>query len=344
VHVTTAILENALIAQLTAGFPRSPHQLNGVRESDAELIRLPGMPSVLALTTDGIVEEIEAGLYDDPYLIGWMTVTVNASDLAAVGAQPLGLLINETLPQRVGDRFVSRLQEGIRDASNSYGLPVLGGDTNFSTRLQMSATALGILPDGSPVTRRGCEVGDRLFVSGPVGLGSAFAVLQLERENTVDGFALEYRPHARLAEGQLLRGFATSCMDSSDGIIPTLDELSQLNGIGFQLDMETEELLHPAAVRLAAAVGLPPWMMLAGPHGEFELVFTVAPDRRDAFVANAMAHGWEPLEIGAVIPERGLSLVEGNQRLDTGRIRNLFLEVDGDVGEYVRALLRHTVR
>jgi thiamine-monophosphate kinase len=338
--MTTAVFENALIEKLTAGFLRSPHQLNGIRESDAELIRLPGMPSVLALTTDGIVEEIEAGLYDDPYLIGWMTVTVNASDLAAVGAEPVGILVNETLPQRVGDRFMSRLQEGIRDASKTYGLPVLGGDTNFSTRMQMSATALGVVPNGSPVTRRGCEPGDRLFVSGPVGLGSAFAMLQLEDETAVEGLALEYRPHARLTEGKLLRDFATSCMDSSDGIIPTLDELSQLNGIGFQLDMEVEELLHPAAVRLAAAVGMPPWMMLAGPHGEFELVFTVAPARRDAFVAHAVAHGWEPLEIGTVVPESGLRLAEGSQPLDTSRIRNLFMEVDGDVGEYVRALLR----
>jgi thiamine-monophosphate kinase len=204
----------------------------------------------------------------------------------------------------------------------------------------MSATALGIVPDGSPVTRLGCEPEDRLFASGPVGLGSAFAVLQLEHKTAVEGIALEYRPHARLREGQLLRGFATCCMDSSDGIIPTLDELSQLNGIGFQLDMEVEELLHPGAVRLAAAVKLPPWMMLAGPHGEFELLFTVAPDRRDGFVANAVAHGWEPLEIGTVVPENGLGLAEGGPRLDTGRIRNLFMEVDGDVGEYVRALLR----
>lgn len=78
--------EVALLERLAGGFARSHLQCNQRHESDAELIRLPGSRSVLALTTDAISEEIESGLYADPYLIGWMTVMVNASDLAAVGA------------------------------------------------------------------------------------------------------------------------------------------------------------------------------------------------------------------------------------------------------------------
>ena len=89
------ILENSSIKNLVKIFSRSPLQQNRLHESDAELINLPGTNITLAITMDSIVEEIEAGLYTDPYLIGWMTVMVNASDLAAVGAKPLGILINE---------------------------------------------------------------------------------------------------------------------------------------------------------------------------------------------------------------------------------------------------------
>src|SRR3990170_7954855 len=109
---------------MARGFPRSPLQYNKLQESDSELVRLPGGNSLLAVTTDGVVEEIESGLYDDPYLIGWMTVIVNASDLAAVGAEPLGILINENLPQDLASEFTAELQRGIRDACAAAGLYV----------------------------------------------------------------------------------------------------------------------------------------------------------------------------------------------------------------------------
>lgn len=86
----TGLLENNFFARLTSSFQRSPQQINHLNESDSELLRLDN-DSILAITTDCIVEEIETGLYDDPYLIGWMLVVVNLSDLAAVGARPLGL-------------------------------------------------------------------------------------------------------------------------------------------------------------------------------------------------------------------------------------------------------------
>ena len=86
------IQENALVAQLALHMTRNPRQLNGLQESDAELITLStGKSPILAVTTDSIVEEIEANLYTDPFLIGWMTVMVNLSDLAAVGAESIGV-------------------------------------------------------------------------------------------------------------------------------------------------------------------------------------------------------------------------------------------------------------
>ena len=99
------VLENAYIERLVRELPRSPLQLNRLQEADAELIRLPGTTAVVALKTDAIVEEIETGLYADPWLLGWMAVTVNASDLAAVGAEPVGVLLNETLaPDAEGEK------------------------------------------------------------------------------------------------------------------------------------------------------------------------------------------------------------------------------------------------
>ncbi len=84
-------------------------------------------------------------------------------------------------------------------------------------------------------------------------------------------------------------------------------------------------------------------MMLAGPHGEFELLFTVPAARCDAFLEAAAASGWAPLEIGAATSDAGLRIGIGKEAapatLDTARVRNLFLEVGGDVEAYVAGLL-----
>jgi thiamine-monophosphate kinase len=325
--------EIALIEKLAGTLPRSPLLLNGLCESDAELIRLPGTDVALAVTTDAIAEEIAAGLYSDPYLIGWMAVMVNASDLAAVGAEPLGILLNETLPADLDPAFIDRLQSGIRDALEACGLHLLGGDTNFSPTMQIAATAVGIVSTGLPLTRLGCAPGDRLYASAPLGIGSAFALSRIDPNAP----AISYRPLARIREGRLLRGVASCGMDTSDGVVPTLDELIRLNRLGFRIDAPLADILHPAALEAAARAGLPEWLMLAGPHGEFELLFTVSPDADDRLQAEARTIDWTPIPIGFVTPQPGLWL--GSNRLDSTRIRDLYTDVGGDAQRYLAELL-----
>lgn len=339
--MSSAVHENALIERLAGAFSRSPLQLNALQESDAELIRLPGTDLVLALETDAIVEEIEEGLYADPYLAGWMSVLVNASDLAAVGADPVGILLNETLPREADDRFIARLQEGIRDASDRCGLPVLGGDTNFSSKLQIAAFAVGLIPDGRPLTRRGCRPGDLLFLSGPAGLGNAYAFVRLSGRKGEGPDAVVYLPEPRLREGRSLRSVASSCIDTSDGLIPAIDQLIEVNDIGFRLEAGPEAYLHPLALEVATGAGLPPWIMLAGPHGEFELLFTVPAERERAFLAASEELSWHPIRLGSVVAGRGLELPLNGAtvRLDTTGIRNLFTECEGDVQRYVHELI-----
>ena len=338
--MTAVVRENALVESLVRALPRSTEQRNGLGESDAELLHLPGTDRLLAITPDAIVEEIEAGLYRDPYLIGWMTVVSSASDLAAVGADPMGILLSQTLPRRPARAFLNRLQQGVRDACAACGLPVLGGDTNHSDRLHMESSAIGTVPAAEAMLRTGCRAGDRLYASGALGIGSAFAfeaLTQPDREPTVP-----FLPMARLREGQLLRRFASSCMDTSDGALATLDEIMRRSSVGVKLDTDTARLLHPAAARIAEAEDLPSWTLLAGPHGEFELIFSVPRDRCTAFLVAASRTGWNPLPLGQARALSGLELgpQDGCMSLDTGAIRNLAGEAASDVDRYVKELMK----
>jgi thiamine-monophosphate kinase len=337
----TAVLEHQLIGRLVAGLPRSPLQLNGLHESDAELVALPGSDIVLAVTTDALAEELATGLYCDPWLIGWMLVMVNASDLAAVGADPLGILLCESLPPDAAPDWVDALQRGIAEAAIATGLAVLGGDTNASPVPHLAATAIGLVQGPPPLTRRGCHAGDRLYASAPLGAGGAYACIRLLRP-AAGGAEFPFRPVARMAEGRLLRGRASACMDTSDGAIATLDELMARNGVGFLLDTPLEDWTDRHAAQLARSAGLEPWMLHAGPHGEFELLFSVPPACEAELLRAAADIGWVPVRLGSATAAPGLTLtVNGAPHpVDARRLRNLFTECGGNPREYVANLLR----
>jgi thiamine-monophosphate kinase len=335
VLLTRDVLENLRVERLAGGFPRSPLQRNGLGESDAELVRIPGTGLLLAITTDAIVEEIDTGLYQDPYLIGWMTIIACCSDLAAVGADPIGVLLNETLLAESDADFECRLQQGVRDACEACGVHLLGGDTNLSDRLHLGATGVGTVPEGEAMRRTGCRPGDHLYVTGTLGLGNAFAFDVLT--GGAGGIRPGYQPVSRMPEGRLLRRFASACMDTSDGLVATLDELMRRSGFGLQLHSDSQELLHPVASALAHEAGIPGWVFLAGPHGEFELVYSVPPARLSSFLTAATVTGLTALELGTARAEPGLQLSneDGGAWLDTAGMRNLAGETTLDIHRIV---------
>ena len=128
-------------------------------------------------------------------------------------------------------------------------------------------------------------------------------------------------------------------MDTSDGVIPALDELGRLNQVGFTFDPDAA--LDLGAVAVACQAHLPPWLLLAGPHGEFELLFTVPSDRVSDFEQAAAAAPWTPVPLGRVVQDPGLLLrAEGRWKwIDTRRVRDLYADVRGDGKRYLAELL-----
>lgn len=322
-----------MLRHIASNFPRSPQELNALLESDAELVSL-GRGMTLAITADTIVEEIETGLYADPFQIGWIAVMANLSDLAAVGARPLGLVLIEHLPTDLSAAFLEALQRGIAEACLAAETYVLGGDTNTSSSLQIGAAAVGLIEGGKIIMRRGLHPGDKLFASSYFGEGNAYAFSRFfERDSTP---APLYQPRARLREGVLVRQYGSACIDTSDGFFPALANLIELNDKGFSFRSSPEELISEATSALAREAGIPAWFFLAGPHGEFELLFTIPRDQEAAFLRAAGAIGWEPLQLATVIeaPELYFPGSENSGKVDPFLIANLFSESGGQPASY----------
>ncbi len=334
------VTENVSIDAWARVFARSPGQRNAPHESDAELIELPGSPDTyLAITIDTVAEEIRSGLYRDPYTMGWVAAMASLSDLAAVGADAMGLVVSVAVPPACDDTFIGGVARGMEEACRTLGVFVLGGDSNATPEISLTGCAVGTVPRLKVMTRLGLEPGDAVYLTGRAGAGNALGLARLT--GLPDELFPEerYRPEARIAAGLLLRGRASACMDTSDGVLTTLDQLMRLNGRGFEIDCDWTRVLADDVVELAARTETPHWMMAAGPHGEFELIFGVHAAQASGLLADLEAEGVEPIRLGTVQERPALELVASTGRrteIDMAPLRNLLDVAAHDPERYLR--------
>lgn len=336
------IQENQMLSVWSSILGRHPDQLNKIHESDAELLALPGISisQTLAATIDTVSEEIYLGFYQHPETIGWVAAMASLSDLAAVGATPLGILVSATLSGNTDNELQQGIAKGLEAACRMSNTYVLGGDTNFSNKISVSVCSLGLVDPVTQLTRKGTHVGDIVYCTGLFGDGAALAakVIYQIPDGLYNEFA--YRPVARLKEAKIIAGYANACMDSSDGLLATLDQLSRINDLGIEITVPIKNLLTPTACALAQTLCVPFFPFIASHHGEFELVFTIPEAKQEAFVRHANAQGFCPAMIGKVVACPGVYL--GSTPIDTARIRNLVSDVDGDIKRYLDELLKYS--
>ena len=330
--MTREILEKSIVAKIVRHLPRRP-VVNCPTE--AELFDLGSTDGLLlAVASDSICEEIAAGLYTEPFLIGWMAVMSPVSDLAAAGARILGVSLLMNLTKSLDPAECEELGRGTGDACRSLHAVTLGGDTSISDVLTVGACAIGLVPRDGVITRCGAKAGDAVYLTGPAGLGSAYALSRVDPRRTPQ--RLEFRPRPPIELGELIARHASCTIDTSDGVIAALDELARVNGVGFDVTVTPEELLHVRASQECRCRGLPPWLALAGCHGEFEVLFTVASQRNEKFLDAARDHGFEPLHLGRVVARHGVALAwDGTVSvLDSVWLRNRAASAIEDTRQY----------
>lgn len=215
--------ESAFIAALRT---LATHPAARGLEDDCAVLDIGG--EALVLTHDMLVEGVHFLPGQDPADVAWKLVATNLSDLAAKGAEPLGVLLGYQLGQ--GDaRFLS----GLHDVLEHYGVPLLGGDTVGGSGPQaLGLTALGRATHRPVPSRSGARPGDRLWLTGPVG--AAMVGLEALRSGTGDSTAYR-RPMALLAQGWALAPHVTAMMDLSDGLLLDASRMARASGVTIDL-------------------------------------------------------------------------------------------------------------
>lgn len=329
------IKENQILSSILSGPYELPNRTNHPFETDVEILELE-LPKgeKLALTVDVIAEEIEYGLYTDPYLIGWMSVIISLSDLAAAGAVPLGLLSILNVNRNLSKPFIGSICKGQQEAAQKANVPLLGGDTNFTSQTQVGTVGIGKTDQSTYLSRIGMKKGDILFSTGPLGMGNGYAFQKLFMKKAEE---LPYFPQSRFSEAAIIKKYATASIDTSDGFFPAVGQLLALNPIGLQINTSWSEMVAPAVKQFNSEANIPLWFYLAGPHGEFEILFTVPESKKAAFQKEAHQQGWHPLQIGTITEDEGRCVYQ-NKPFPIEDIVNAFIDSDENPQRYFQHL------
>ncbi len=304
---------------------------------DAAVLRAPSRP--LIISTDSLVESVDFRRHEPAFLLGRRALAVNLSDLAAMGAAPLGFLLTLAIPDDLTERFARDLLDGMASRARAHRVKLLGGDLSRSPGpLAISITIIGTsVGKGRPLTRDGARPGDGIWLSGPLGASAAGRMFlergwkprlagrklvgaappkrgpradRVVRLRASQAMARHLDPEPRLALGLALRRgrIASAAIDVSDGLSSDLAHLADASGVGARILSAALPIADPARV-VGARIGVDPVALALHGGEDYELLFTV-PTRRERLAARMDA-----VLIGRIVPRRGgLRLVDPSGR------------------------------
>lgn len=276
---------------------------------DCALLAVP-TGEQLAVSTDTLVAGVHFPDPCNPYLLGQRALAISTSDLAGMGATPIGFTLALTMPS-VDPDWLAEFARGLDTMAAGCDMRLIGGDTTRGP-LSMTLTVFGSVPVGQALLRSGARPGHLLCVGGALGdaAGALPIVLGERQGDTVEGAALLRRywtPQPQLALGQALRGLATASLDISDGLLADCAHIAVASRVSLCIEQPKLPLSN-ALLRFAGAEEAVRCALAGG--DDYLLAFTVPasalPGLRDA--------GWPIHVIGHVAAGEGVQLLdaEGN--------------------------------
>ena len=262
----------------------TPQAVLGPGDDCALLAPAPGME--LAITTDMLVEGTHFLPDTDPRRLGWKTLAVNISDLAAMGARPRWVLLAGSLPA-ADEAWLAAFADGLFACAKRFNVDLVGGDTTRGAR-NFCVTALGEVPLGTALRRDRAHAGDDVWVSGQPGLAALGLAALLGQCALPEALAARCRaaleqPLPRVELGLALReeGLAHAAIDVSDGLLADLGHIAERSHLAIEVSVLQLPRL-PAGVDPLRAQRC----QVAG-GDDYELAFTASPEHRTALAALA---------------------------------------------------------
>lgn len=270
----------------------------GVVGDDAALLDVaPGQR--LVVTTDVLVDGVHfSDRTTPPHSVGWRATAANLSDLAAMGAEGLGITVGLSLPPDCLVSWVVGLYQGIADCLAAYGMVLVGGDVCRSRQRAIAITALGQVPRDWAIARNTAQLGDAIVVTGSHGGARAGLALLLSEQGAraiapecATALIRQHQyPQPRLDRVPALRQLQTRIagMDSSDGLADALLQICRASNLGACIEADCIPLAAELSAWQGPTVALD-WALYGGE--DFELVLTMVPEAAAALCQSTEGQG-----------------------------------------------------
>ena len=270
---------------------------------DCALLK-PAAGEEIAITSDMLVEGRHFFMDANPGLLGRKALAVNLSDLAAMGAKPIGFTLSIALPN-VDIAWLEAFSKGLFAIANQYSCPLIGGDTTAGP-LTISITAFGSIPSGKAIRRSGAKVGHDIWASGTIG-DARLALAALRHEITLpesDLKQIEHRMHnptPRVELGMTIRELASAALDISDGLLGDLHHIlkqSQVSAKVFLDQIPKSETLQKQSEDIQN-------QFAASGGDDYEICFTAPTEKRDVIDEISIALNLPLTRIGSITEKVG---------------------------------------
>lgn len=274
---------------------------------DCALLAVPAGEQ-LAISTDTLAAGVHFPDPCDPSLLGQRALAVSTSDLAAMGATPIGFTLALSLP-KAEPGWLEAFARGLDTMAARCDMRLIGGDTTRGP-LSMALTVFGRVPSGQALLRSGARVGDLLCVGGALGdaAGALPLVLGDGEGGTAEASQLLDRywsPQPQLALGQALRGKATSALDISDGLLADCGHIAAASGVRLRINQHQV----PLSDVLVRWVGQERALQCGLTGGDdYVLAFTLPAD----LLPGLLSEGWPVQVIGRVEAGEGVCLLDAD--------------------------------
>ena len=257
---------------------------------DCAVLNVPAHQQ-MCISMDTLVEDVHFPKHANPYDIATRALCVTLSDLAAMGAVPLGFTLAITLP-KAESNWLRDFSQGLIAIAQKYQCPLVGGDTTRGPVLVISIQVHGLVAKNSALMRSGAGVGDKVYVSGNLGDGAGALpiVLQdpaLKLQDSKSQMSNHfYQPLPQIEFGQSLIGVATSCLDVSDGLVQDLNHICKKSAVGMKLNANHIPLSKALVQRYGKSQALQ-YALTGG--DDYQLAYTAQHCEKGVYIGDVVA-------------------------------------------------------
>lgn len=298
--------EEGIIAYLCEKFSSEEGITKGIGDDCAVIEREEGYT---LLTTDMLVSGDHFNReWQTPEQIGWKSMVVNVSDIAAMGGSPEWGLVSIALPEDLSFEYLKAIFKGIARASKKYQVDIIGGDTTHGNTLTINITIVGEVEEDHLCLRGDARVGDLVGVTGD--LGKSWAGLELLRAGK-EGYTDFYlNPECRLDVARQIAPHTNAMIDVSDGLASEVNHICDESCVGAEIERSKIPISRETEAA-AERLGKDPlrWALSGGE--DFELIYTVPEDELKKIDKS------QRIKIGRVT-EEGVFLLDGEEEVLNG--------------------------